>query len=480
VAKEDAVRQAEVSQPQAKSTLARLGLALGLAVVVLIGVVVYFQHAATNRLRLALDELDRTDPGWRLSDVEGARREIPISENSALRIKAITAALPRSWPPQDLDELLRGAPPELLSAADYARLQKELAPLAGIIAEARKLADFPNGRFPLTYARNPLETLLPDQQEARRVASLLTYDVRQLAQAQDMKQAIASCRAGINVARSLGDEPLLISQLVHIACAMIACSSAERALAQGEPDPADLEKLQQALEQEELDNGLLAALRGERAALHQVFVLIEDGEVEPAKFFQGIGAGESVLENAVVDRVLPFKTRYNARAEHPDFLALLNERIETAKKPLHEQVADDRAFAAKVRDRAVNGRLTRALLPAVEKVSEAFRRQYASLRCLTALVAAERFRRARGRWPATLEELRPDFLAEIPLDPYDGKPLRYKRLADGVLVYTVGPDGTDDGGVLDRANSIRPGTDLGLQLWDVPHRRQPPRPKPAP
>ena len=35
---------------------------------------------------------------------------------------------------------------------------------------------------------------------------------------------------------------------------------------------------------------------------------------------------------------------------------------------------------------------------------------------------------------------------EIPPDPFDGKPLRYKKLEKGYVVYSVGPDGNDDGG----------------------------------
>jgi hypothetical protein len=62
----------------------------------------------------------------------------------------------------------------------------------------------------------------------------------------------------------------------------------------------------------------------------------------------------------------------------------------------------------------------------------------------------------------------------VPTDPFDGRPLRYRRLADGVVVYSVGDDRADDGGTL--ADDFPPpaGTDLGVRLWDVPHRRQPP------
>jgi hypothetical protein len=117
--------------------------------------------------------------------------------------------------------------------------------------------------------------------------------------------------------------------------------------------------------------------------------------------------------------------------------------------------------------------LLRLLLPATQKVAEAARRKQTQMRCLMVLLAVERYRREKGAWPATLADLTPKLLKAVPLDPYDGKPIRYKKLADGVIVYSVGPDGKDDGGILNRDNPIKPGTDLGLQLWDVPQRRQP-------
>src|SRR5581483_6580117 len=86
---------------------------------------------------------------------------------------------------------------------------------------------------------------------------------------------------------------------------------------------------------------------------------------------------------------------------------------------------------------------------------------------------AERFRRQHGRWPESLDALVPQFATEVPIDPYNGKSLRMKRLDDGLVMYTVGSDGIDNGGKLD--DSTKAGTDLGYRLWDVPKRRQPPR-----
>lgn len=65
------------------------------------------------------------------------------------------------------------------------------------------------------------------------------------------------------------------------------------------------------------------------------------------------------------------------------------------------------------------------------------------------VLALEVARRRTGAYPATLAELTPAFLPRVPLDPFDGKPLRYlapKSAADRPVLYSVGVDGVDDGG----------------------------------
>lgn len=49
-----------------------------------------------------------------------------------------------------------------------------------------------------------------------------------------------------------------------------------------------------------------------------------------------------------------------------------------------------------------------------------------------------------GSLPASLAELVPEYLAEIPIDPWDGKPLRYAP--EKMIIYSVGEDGRDAGG----------------------------------
>lgn len=61
----------------------------------------------------------------------------------------------------------------------------------------------------------------------------------------------------------------------------------------------------------------------------------------------------------------------------------------------------------------------------------------ASFRTLRAAVAVELFRRKHGRLPEKLEELVPEFLQSVPVDPFDGKELRYRKGDIAVRVYDI-------------------------------------------
>nr|CAA9286545.1 hypothetical protein AVDCRST_MAG63-3995 [uncultured Armatimonadetes bacterium] len=66
---------------------------------------------------------------------------------------------------------------------------------------------------------------------------------------------------------------------------------------------------------------------------------------------------------------------------------------------------------------------------------------------LTVALALRAYRAERGRYPERLAELAPEYLKSVPVDPFalEG-PLRYRRTATGYVLYSVGPDGKDDGG----------------------------------
>jgi len=60
-------------------------------------------------------------------------------------------------------------------------------------------------------------------------------------------------------------------------------------------------------------------------------------------------------------------------------------------------------------------------------------------------VAVEEFSADTGRPPASLAELVPKYLAAVPIDPFNGQPLKYRLSADSYTIYSVGMLGRYDG-----------------------------------
>lgn len=90
-------------------------------------------------------------------------------------------------------------------------------------------------------------------------------------------------------------------------------------------------------------------------------------------------------------------------------------------------------------------------------------RGLALLRLVRTELAIHGYRRDEGNFPTSLQTLVPAWLNEVPLDPFSGQALVYRADAEGYLLYSVGNDGTDDGGILDECIGMTPGTDFSLE-----------------
>jgi hypothetical protein len=451
----------------------------GLALVAALAVAAHFLVGArmsANRLQRMMGDLDKTDPEWRLDDILAAREDVPEAENSARVIVAVAGLIPRGWPAEAITKIDEGVgPPHRLPAEKLAALTRDQAALSPLLAKARRLAEMPRGRHRLVMADNPFYTNLHDQQRTRAVTTLLAADARHLAQVGKMDEAVASCRAAVNCSRSLAGEPFLISCLIRMTCSTTADEAIERCLSLGEAGEGELAKLANVLAEEEKEPPMLVGVfRSERASLHIMLNGLASGKFSiQDPLFQA----DTML--VIRDRVAGWQLRQEFRNEHPRMLELMNRAVEAARLPPHEQARPFDDLEREVKRQAVKSGAIRLLIPPLFNVLDRHRHHLAQTRSMRALVAAERHRLAKGAWPAKLDDLVPGLLDAVPLDPYDGKPLRYVRRGDGVTVYSIGLDLRDDGGVVDRKLPRGRTVDVGYRLWDVKHRGKPPPAAPA-
>lgn len=440
-----------------------------------VGYSLYMDGVYAEQVREAEARADRLDPEWRLEQIEAKRAVIPDEENSALRVLEARSWLPQNWPPLDFGKPWEDHPPQALLDTDQASiLRAEMGETVGALAEARRLKDLRRGRYPLTYGENFLGTLIPHVLDARTIAALLNADARLRAQDGDIDGACDSIRAMLNTGGSLGDEPLLISALVRFAIRAIVAQSLERTLALGQPSEAQLLAVQRRLEDELPEPVLLHALRGERAGVHDLSSKIEAGRLG-LESLKDHGSSSHPPEGW--EHVSNLWAVPRIRHGHAELIDALTDAIEAAKLPVEQQ----QPLFAKINSRATGMTpYARLFLPADGKVCIVSLRSQAELRCALTGIAVERYRRKHDRWPAALADLVPHFLREVPLDPFDGQPLRYRRDDQGVIVYSIGEDLKDNGGDRKTLNTYGDGNDRGFRLWDVDKRRQPPPPTKPP
>ena len=76
----------------------------------------------------------------------------------------------------------------------------------------------------------------------------------------------------------------------------------------------------------------------------------------------------------------------------------------------------------------------------------AAQRNQVTRRLLMLHLGVRTFQLENRRVPNALTELVPAHLPALPFDPYGNGSFVYRRNAEGFLLYSVGPDGLDDGG----------------------------------
>ncbi len=398
-----------------------------------------------QRLAEVIAELDTSDPGWRWEAIEAARQVVPEAENSGPRIQAVSRQLPKDFMTREVFERIKQLPTQQLPERElWDNFVGQLNALQPAIEDARKLIQFPRGRFEITVAENPLATPLDHAQDARATSFLLYYDACRMAYDRNGDGAIRSLRAGLNVAAALRDEPTLISQLVRLAILRMCLRTTARVLAHSEPTAEALESMQAALLAWELEHPFRVGVRGERAMAHLLMDRVAAGRVGVAR----------VADNDTPENQKPrqrfvewFYRRYYSSGDHADVLSLMTEEYKATFEPTEDQSAllqaiNQHALHIRSYERLFVG----LLVPGKERVFHSDLDCRAETRCTAAILAAERFRRETGHLPDSVKDLVPKYLPAEPTDPYTGTPLISRRESDHFIVYSVGRDLEDNGG----------------------------------
>ncbi len=459
----------------------------GCAVLVLLAVVSRWQigRLGQRKLDATTQKLDADDPGWRLDAVIDAHNKNapPAKENAAPQVVELSERIPQAF--RDWQKSEDAATWHTRKHANTLPRERAIVaartvavPTLFVRTDALRLRDGRAGAFPLDIASAPLALRLPHLDNARQVAALLQFDGMLAALDRNPNRGISAARAALGVARSIGEEPLFVSQLVRMACAKVGAQTATQVLAWGEPTDG-LAELQAELLAEADVPWFRYGMRGERAYLDRVFAGLEDGSITPETFFRLAGVGEPGPQHYAA-----FRT-YKALlpGDRAKCLQLCTEYVEASKLPAHEQYAAvNRVPFVQAESKLSQYPLTGILMPALGNLAAAGLRTRAELLAAATCVACERFRRKERRWPRDLAELVPAYLGAVPLSPFDGGSVRFRALGDRVSVYSFWADCPleQDSPPSDFRHDDTPGKGYGYRVWNTDCRGLPAEEKKQP
>jgi len=358
----------------------------------------------------------------------------------------------RNWPGFSLH---RTTPDGEMATTEW---QKEWTQLLGsyvdgnatAISLAQEAARLGEGNFEIEWQAG-YDADMRHLSRLRSCARLLRHAAIAAAAEGDIKAAAENVRLGFRLSRLIADEPAIISRLVAYACDGITFAALQGILEFGAPEADPLRALMAELEGREGSYGLVRPFILEIAVGLDAF----DRVSRDPSYIGDLGSSDPRAERFrrpwPVDALLDFgiKLVWVEPADRYHYLRIMNDYIKAAQKGFPEKL-EFRApeFEGRWREAPFKV-MTRMLTPALSKMYLQQAGLTTRVRLARCVIALTLYHIDHGVYPESLTALVPDYLDELQMDPFDGKPLRYERRDSGFAVYSVGQNTTDEGGVQD-------------------------------
>jgi hypothetical protein len=323
---------------------------------------------------------------------------------------------------------------EPISDANQVLAQQYLSDNKDALTILHEAAVLTHARYPLDFTQGQ-NMSIPWLSSVRDCARLLKLEALICVENGDPNRAVESVQACLALTGSL-KAPLLIEHLVRIAVLGLSYQTLERILSRCALTDEQLGGLIQILDTVESTAGLKNAFIGERSMGLSFF----------RQPLRAAGSMSSSGNHVPTFVLAPLRALGILKWDQLAYLDIMQDYIKAFDMPIQQRRQAAQRTSEDVDAGRRGGILTRLIVPALGRVMELdVRAQAGLLACRTGL-QVERFRLATGQLPESLDQLVPLYLPAVPSDPFDGQPLRYKTLAKGFVVYSIGVDLSDDGG----------------------------------
>ena len=329
--------------------------------------------------------------------------------------------------PNDLRELLREA---VVSPKE--RLQRLH------VAAAKPL-----GRFPIDYSKG-YKTKLHHLPLVSQAVSDLSYEAWLATEDGDAAKTVEAIMAGLEIANTIRNDPFGEALTAYTSCLESLGINFYRALVKCTLDDASLARLGAAFQQAEAPEILTRILVGEQVRILDAYDHPENAE--------GIEWAPTSLLDDYVPGATNLLLKSSSGLGHDDYdkayaLRVFGRAIEISRLPSHEMFRSAQALQTELQTTGFQSWVNRPSLHLLVPISlyyQEMARNLFRIRFVVTAAAVERYRLIAHTPPNSLDTLVPSFLSAVPQDPYDGRPIRYRRKGNGYMIYSVGENLKDN------------------------------------
>lgn len=445
-----------------KSKLKRFGIFSLKAIVVLLVIHAGLGFYWGRQVEAELRKLKTAGAPTTMADF--GKTVIPDSENAAIVLKEVIDSVPKDEKPREQIARLFTSKNQKLAKVvapngntlvagsngnfpetqqDWKQIEDAMAKLGGAPESAYRVIDMTDAQWPVKW-EDGAAALFPHLAQMRELSRLVTADAILKARRGDKAGAIRSLNLALALPEKVGKSNVVIEYLVHIAMQQLALKGVRISTELAAFSPSELSQIAGYIHDMKQPD-LQSALNGERAfgfwafdsmrtqGLHNLMMsnVTDKSPISaPQRFVRGV--------SAYISRPLTY-------ADQKRYLEYMAMQIDDLKEGSFDPEASVR-YERKIAEIPPFFPISKLLTPVFTKVKTQCFKADAYKRMAVAALGLESYKRQKGQYPSSLDELKQIGWQKIEMDPFSQKPFIYNKQADGYLLYSVGENQKDDGG----------------------------------
>ncbi|MFH0963540.1 MAG: hypothetical protein V2A58_05965 [Planctomycetota bacterium] len=428
-------------------------------------VVAYQRHRHAEIARELEAELYRIRAAGRPVAIEDlALPPVPDDENAAILYELAFQLIPgyktddRLFLTSTIGSHLHPGPASL-TPEDVARARKILLNCARFFSLMEEALLRPSCRFDQDFSRG-FAAKTPPLLLMRQATELLACRAHLQLLDNNADGAASDLQTASRLSHSLDKQPTIIAYMIRTALEYLIARAICDIAASHRLSPEALDALEADLESVSSGNDFAYALAGERVLLCQTLIQQYRGSI-----FRMLRGNVRVFSSRGV-MGFPAQLRFKSRFDEEELVFLrMSRRLEELASLPYYQAKDSLDNLAK--EAASIGSPLLGGFPVHRRTFASRTGNAAFVSLARVVLAAEKYLAAHGRYP----DVSPLNL----IDPFDGKPLRYRLDDNGLVIWSVGEDLDDDLA----QKEWNPSTRDGDILWRIPlpkHDRNAPTP----